>query len=191
MKLIAAAILCIYSFASCSKKNDVPSGSTNATVTITYPDGRSQSFTDFSVKGGSAGYMFDNQNSGGNVPIDYIDDVNASPDFYIYRFSGYKPNGLYQLNFGTPPQTIVQNFTEDLSQGVTVSGMTANSFIFTFQDTAYTPSVLQVSVSGSPNGSFQIAFNIDSVGVRNAEIAYPKPGLMTITGNFNNVSLIN
>jgi hypothetical protein len=143
------AILCTFAFSFCSKNNDIPASSTNATVTVTYPDGRTYSFTDFPVLGHDMEYTIDNQPNNPNIPnyfpAEYILDENTSPNFYEYCFFGFnQPNGLYQLNFGTPPEPGVQNFSENIAQLPSLSGMTANHFSFTFQDTAFQPSSLQV-----------------------------------------------
>ena len=191
MKKNALFIIGLLTLASCSKKNEFPASSTNATVTFEFPNGRTLTVKDFSVKGGAAGYTFDNLNYGGNYPIDYIVNETASPSFYSYSFNGYTTGGLYHLNFATPPQTPVTDYNEVLSQSVTLSSITANNFRFNFADTGFSPSSLQVSVSGYPSGSFSITFNVDSVSVSSGKIAYPSPGPMTIKGSFNNVSFAN
>ena len=179
---------------ACSKKNALPAGSTNATVEVNFPDGRIYSTTDYSVKGGTLGYEIDGGVSGSNEPIDYVDDIpsaNGSPEYFIYNFKGGKIGEGFTLSFATPPTNSVSNYSEDFSTYPSLSGLVAANFNLLLRDTFFTATMLQVSVSGAPNGNFTITFNLDSVIINNAKVLYPSPGIMTIEGTFNNVSLIN
>jgi hypothetical protein len=192
-KALLIAVLVIF---GCSKKNDFPAGSTNATVDVYLPNGRHFSFSDYSVKGGSLGYTFDGGTNIGNHPIDYVTDIPASfsiLEYFQFNFSGYHPNNLYQLRFGVPTASGVTDLTEDPSTWPSGSAAMADVFslnIYGF-DTTFVASKLQVTTSGIPSGAFLITFNVDSVWVgNNVKVAYPTPGTVTIKGIFNNVGLL-
>jgi len=142
---------------------------------------------DFSVKGGSQGYVIDGGTQASNAPIDYITDIPAFytiPEYYLYNFKGYSNSSYYNLSFGASP---IDNSKEYIN----------NSLSLSLKDSFYEASNAQIAISAPSfsqdpcSGSFVLTFELDSVTTNNRKIAYPAPGTMTIKGTFSNVGLFN
>jgi hypothetical protein len=201
MKTFFLLLILISFNIGCSKKGQSatiqpPANSTNITVNITFPDGRSFSSVDYSLPVGVT-----NQVDGATdtlVPVGWVDTNNLEYgwEFWTYGFMGLTAGKSYSLYFSTPTYYDNASFEEvynPLVYSPTLAYAAGTTLGFKFQGSTYNipKAIVTTGITDSTqsptNGSFTISLFADSVftGATRSVYSYSSP--IVITGTFNNV----
>jgi hypothetical protein len=176
-------ILILFSFAckktSTTNNNVINDSATDATIKISFPNGKQFSCNDNSIKGGSLGYLDDGAIND-SVPIGRYYEIPIQ-NLFVLKFHSWQYFSVY-LKFTVPSSLTVQNFVDSSSYPFELS--IGDSSFASFHSTV----TLSTTANGlNPiSGTFQITCIADSMIYNNQEVAHLNNPIM-ITGTFNNV----
>ena len=190
--------------AGCSKHNEdmAPPNSNNITVTISFPDGRNVTSTDYAVQASSIplNYQINGTSLDTIEPVAWLNTNNVENgwDFYTYGFWGNNPGKSYKLIFSTPTyfdNVNVPEFYDFYRWDPSLAWTLGSVSLFKFEGSTYEITKLTVSTTvkdsttSTISGTFTVIFSADSVFTATSRTAYSYPYPFEIDGTYNNISL--